>query len=298
MKNKQPSTQEKPISLKNWFSLLLLSIVWGSSFILIKKGLIAFNATQLASLRISISALAFLPLFLIQLKGIDWSKFKYFILVGLLGSGIPAYLYAFAQTEISSSVAGLLNSLTPIFTLLAGILFFRLQWKWSNLIGVFLGFIGALFLIFIGENTGLSGDFRYSFLVVLGTICYALSLNTVKTYLQNIPSLTISSVSFFIIGIPASIYLFTTDFLSVLQEHEHGWSSLGYIATLSIIGTVLASIIFFKIVQETNPLFASMVSYLIPIVAVLWGILDGESFFILHTVGMAFILIGVYISKK
>ncbi len=272
--------------------------MWGSSFILIKKGLIAFNATQLASLRISISALAFLPFFLIRLKVIDWSKFKYFIIVGLLGSGIPSYLYAFAQTEISSSVAGLLNSLTPIFTLLAGILFFRLQWKWSKLIGVFLGFIGALFLIFIGEDTGLSGDFRYSLLIVLGTICYALSLNTVKTYLQDIPSLTISSVSFFIIGIPASIYLFNTDFLNVLQEHEHGWASLGYVATLSILGTVLASIIFFKIVQETNPLFASMVSYLIPIIAVLWGILDGESFFMMHTVGMAFILIGVYISKK
>ena len=286
------------ISISNWLSLILLSLVWGSSFILIKRGLIAFSPSQLASLRITISAIAFLPFFILRWKNLDKSKFKYLVVIGLSGSGIPAFLYAFAQSEISSSVTGLLNSLTPIFTLVLGILFFRLNWKWTSIFGVILGFIGALFLILAGDKSGLIGNLKYELLVVLGTICYALSLNTVKTYLQDIPSLTISSISFFIIGIPASLYLFTTDFVTVLQTHEHGWASFVYITMLSLLGTVLATLIFFRMVQQTNALFASMVSYLIPIVAVIWGVWDNETFYMLHIVGMAFILIGVYVSKK
>ncbi len=278
--------------------IFLLALTWGSSYILIKKGLVAFEPEQLASLRITISALSFLPFFIIRYKKFDWSKLKYYAIVGFAGSGIPAFLFALAQTEINSSITGVLSSLTPLFTLSLGLLFFGIQFSWSKTIAVIVGLGGALFLILFGKEAGLDGNIYYAFLVMLGSLLYATSVNTIKNYLQDVDAITLSAVSFFMIGIPAVLYLFTTDFLNVLQTHEAGMVSFGYVILLALAGTVMASIVFFKLVQLTNAVFASMVSYLIPLVALGWGAVDGEAITVYHWVGMGLILWGVYIGRK
>ena len=260
--------------------------------------MVAYAPEQVASLRISISALAFLPYFIIRYQSIDWSKAKYYAVVGFAGSCIPAFLFALAQTQINSSITGILSSLTPLFTLLLGLLFFGIKFSWSKTIAVVVGLGGAGFLILFGKETGLDGNIWYAFLVMIGTLLYAVSVNTIKTYLQEVDVFTLSAVSFMMIGIPAVLYLFTTDFLQVLTSHPAGFSSLGYITLLALAGTVMASVLFFKLVQLTSAVFASMVSYLVPLVALFWGSLDGEPITLYHFLGMGMILVGVWLSKK
>ncbi len=281
-----------------WGIFGLLGLTWGSSYILIKRGLIAFSAEQVACIRISLSALAFLPFFLLRINKVDWSKWKALIVVGFAGSFFPAFLFATAQTELSSSVTGVLSSLTPLFTLLWGVSLFGVAFNWLKVAGVLLGLFGATLLIFFNQKIDQTGSIWYGILVVIATGSYGLSSNTVKTYLQEMSTLTISAVSFEIIGIPAIIYLSTTNFLFVLKENEQAWSSLGYLMILSLAGTVLATILFFKLVQIKNALFASMVSYMVPLVALLWGVLDREIIVPFHLIGMGLILAGVYISRK
>ncbi len=286
------------MGVKSWLILILLSFIWGSSFILIKKSLVAFSPVQVACLRISISAIAFLPFFLGRLRQIDWSKLRYYIIVGLAGSGFPAFLFAFAQTQINSVMAGILNSLTPLFTLVLGMMLFGSQLIWSKVLGVLVGLVGAALLILLGHEQGIEGKFLYSFLVILATICYATSVNTVGTYLKKVDSITLSAVTFCLIGLPALIYLLSTDFLAVMQSGAAAWTSLGYVSILALMGTVIASVVFFYLVHMTNALFASMIAYLIPIVAFLWGLADGEHIQWFHFAGMALILSGIYVSRK
>ncbi|MEM9820498.1 MAG: DMT family transporter [Bacteroidota bacterium] len=295
---KKPSVSLSQSHWFHWLLLVLLSFIWGSSYILIKKGLVAYSAEQLASLRVCISSLTFLPIFISRYAQIDWSKLRYLVVVGFSGSFIPAFLFAFAQTKISSSMAGALSSLTPLFTLVLGVLFFKIPLLWRKVFGVLLGLSGALFLLLFGTDSGLSSNLSYGLLVVMGCFFYAVSVNTVKASLQEMNSVTLSAVAFSLIGIPGLAFLLSTDFLQILQEHEQAWSSLGYIALLAIFGTVLASVLFFRLVQLTNPIFASMVSYMIPIVALSWGFFDGETITLYHFIGMTFILLGVYIARR
>lgn len=297
MKNQEVTTIEKP-SLLSWGILILLSLVWGSSYILIKKSLVAFTPIQVACLRLGISAIAFFPVFLYHFKEIEWSKLKYLIIVGLTGSGLPAVLFSIAQTEISSSVAGVLSSLGPLFTLVIGILFFGAVAEWNKITGILVGLLGAISLIIFGQNVGIEGNLWYGLLILVGCVCYAISSNTVKTYLQEMSSIRISSVAFFTVGFPCLIYLSTTDIIEVIQTHEHGWTSLGTVTLLAMGGTVMATILFFKLVQVTNPVFASLVSYLIPVIAILLGGYDGEPITILHLFGMVLILLGVYLTNR
>ncbi len=288
----------KQVSLKSWGLLFLLGLVWGSSYILIKKGLVVYSATQLASLRVSISALAFLPIFMSRRKLVNWSELRPLLVVGFMGSFIPAFLFAFAQTRINSSTTGILSSLTPLFTLLLGILFFGVVFRWMRVLGVLIGLGGALFLLLSGAEAGMDGNFWFGSLVILGCLCYASSVNTVKAHLQDMSVITISAVSFVLIGIPAILYLFTTNFIHVLQNADGAWLALGYISILALLGTVAASVLFFKLVQMTDAVFGSMVSYLIPVIALLWGVVDGEVISWIHVLGMWMILAGLYISGR
>ena len=296
MKNPTILPEARP-TLLSWGILLLLSLVWGSSYILIKKSLVAFTPLQVGCLRLSISAMAFLPLFLWQLKALDWSKLKYLLIVGICGSGLPAVLFPLAQTEISSSVAGTLSSLTPLFTLVVGALFFKITSAWSKLTGILVGLMGAIFLIAFGQDAGIEGNLWYGIFILIGCVCYAISTNVVKEHLQDMSSFMISAVAFSIVGIPCLIYLLSTNIIEIIQTHEHGWISLGTVTVLALGGTLLATVLFFKLVQLTNPLFASLVSYLIPMIAMLLGAVDGEPITLLHLLGMGLILLGVYLTK-
>lgn len=284
--------------LRSYLTLLLLSVIWGSSYILIKKALIVFDPLQLGALRLSISALAFLPLLLYQLRRVDWKKWPFLLIVGLTGTGLPSFLFPLAQQGISSSLAGILNSLTPLFTLLLGVLIFRTRLIWAKVAGVVIGLGGATLLVLRGTGGALNGSTGYALLAVAAALCYAVSSNTVATYLRSVSSLLISAASFCMVGVPAGIYLFgATDFVNILTTHPEGWMGLGYVAILALFSTVLASIIFFQLVQWTTALFSSTVSYIVPIVALSWGLLDGETIEWVHVVGMGMILSGVYLSR-
>ncbi len=276
----------------------LLSLIWGSSFILIKKGLVVYAPVQVACLRLAISALAFLPVFFYHRAKINWSKWKSLLAVGLMGSALPAFLYALAQTEVSSSVAGILNALAPLFTLVLGILFFSSSLIWRKVLGVFIGLVGAATLIIMGQRSGIEGNLWYGLLIIAATACYGTSVNVVGANLRDMSSYLISAVAFVLVGTPAIIYLFTTNFTEVLVRTPGSWLALGYIAVLALGSTVFASIIFFQLVKWTSPLFSSTVAYLIPVVALGWGLLDGEQVGLLHLLGMGLILSGVYLSRR
>ena len=291
-------TPQKASPLKSYSILIFLSLVWGSSFILIKKALIAFDPVEVACMRISISAIAFTPFLLWQFRNVDWKKWKYFLLVGFTGSGIPAFMYATAQTEISSTMSGVLNSLTPIWTLILSILVYKNPFNLNKLQGVILGFAGAAMLFLLGDSGGDSSNQWYGLYVVIGTFCYGFSSNIVQHNLTGIRSLIISAVSFCLIGPPALAYLATTDFMTDITTHEYGYQSLAAITFLALIGTVMASILFYYLVQVTDAVFSSTVAFIMPLVAILWGIFDGEIFLMTDLIGMMLILGGVYLIKR
>lgn len=237
---------------------------------------------QVGAARIVLAFIAFLPIFIYRFKDIDWSKFKWFLVVGLCGSGLPSFLFAEAQTHINSAIAGVLNSLTPIFTFILAILLFKHAFSKKQLGGIILGFSGII-LIFLSKEDA-SGNFPllYGSMIILATLLYGISANTVGRFLKETDPIIISTISFIVIGPFVSIYLLNTNFIDQLQAHEHGTTSFIALLILSIIGTFWANILFFKLVQITDAVFSTTVSFLIPFVALFWGFIDGETFGLLH----------------
>lgn len=286
------------LSGRSYIILFVLAVIWGSSFILIKKALIAFDPIHLAAMRLVVAGGAFLPILAFQWKKIDWSLWRVFLIVSITGSGIPAFMFFIAQTEISSSVSGLLNSLTPIWTLLLGVVFFKLTFERWKLGGVLLGLLGALVLIVYGNDVGIQGNLWYGSFVLVATVCYGISVNMVKNYLQAVPSLVISSVTLAFSGVLSFLYLLTTDVGDSFTATPEMWHSLWALILLALASTFFATILFYRLVKDTSAVFASTITYLIPIVAFIWGWFDGEALTILHLLGMVLILLGVWIIKK
>ncbi len=284
--------------LKALLVLALLSFIWGTSYILIKKGLVAYSAYQVACIRLSVSSLSFIPILIYHYRKIDWKKWPYLAIVGLTGTAIPSFLFPIAQTVISSSMAGILNSLTPLFTLAIGIAFFQSSIVYRKIFGVLIGLVGAALLILFGNQFGIQGNLWFGLFIILATFCYATSTNTVGYFLKDMSSLLISAVSFAIVGFPAIFMLLATDFIDILQNDPEGLPALNYIIVLALFSTVLASIIFFRLIQWTNPVFATTISYLVPIVALGWGLVDGEPVTIYHLLGMGLILSGIYLTRQ
>ncbi len=278
--------------------LTALSIIWGSSFILIKEGLTSFPPVQVGTIRIMFAFLVMLPIALKHIKTIYRFRWKKIFVLGLIGNFIPAILFAVAETGLKSSLTGILNSLTPIFTLLVGALLFKVAISKGQIAGLSLGFIGSFTLSFVGGN-GTLGNFNYfALFVIAATLFYGISTNMVKAFFQKLNPIILTALAMFSIGPLAIIYLFSTDFLHRLSTVNGAWSSLGFIFLLGAINTAFAVILFNKLIQITSAVFASSVTYLIPIVAVFWGLIDGEKLFPLHFVGMAFIIAGIYLINK
>lgn len=286
------------IDSQSWIIMLFLSMVWGCSFILIKKALIAFSPVQVAGLRVFISAIAFLPFVWINRKSIDWSRWKKFLAIGLAGNGIPAFLFPYAETQISSAMAGLLNSLSPIWTLIIGVMVFGLHFKAAKVIGIAIGFVGAAVLILFGDSGDLGTNLSYGLLIVLATFCYGLSANLVQAYMHDVKPIIIGSVSFFMISIPALIFLLATDVTGVIATHPDVWYSLGAASILAIFGTVISTVLFYRLILRTNAVFGSTVTYLMPVFAMIWGFADGEQIGLVYFVGLFLILLGVYFTKS
>ena len=289
-------TSETP-PLKAWLLLGLLALIWGSSFLLIKKGLLGFAPEQLAAIRIASAGFVLLPFILKRFKTVQPHHWLKLICVGLVGSFIPAFLFAFAQTELPSGVTGVLNTFTPLATLIIGIALFKQTALVQQWIGVVIGLVGTLLLVTATAN----GDFefnRYGLLIIAATICYGLNLNLIKHHIPDLGALTITGVSLFLVAPAALIYLlFATPFTAQVTQPEL-WFPLGAILVLGIIGTAMALVIFNTVVKLTDTTFTSSVTYLIPIVALILGILDGEPFFLQQGVGLAAILSGVWIANR
>ena len=286
----------KQPTLYNWLTLVFLSIVWGSSFILMKKGLVSFSPVQVATLRISIAFLVFLPYIMKVYKNIPKEKLKTIFFIGLLGSFVPAFLFAKAQTEIDSAPAGILNSLTPLFTYLWGIFLFSQPKSPKRLLGIGIGFLGAIILI-IKPEQGFSLNI-FALLILLATILYGLSGNLAKYYLQQVDPKQITAISFLYVGIAALTILGFTDFISVMQTDSQAWLSLLYVAILSLVGTAFALMLFWKLIQDTDAIFGSMTTYFIPVVAILWGLLDGEQLSWQQYLGFGLIVVSVFLVKS
>jgi len=282
----------------SWALLLFLSLTWGSSYILIKRGLVAFDPLQVAAIRLTISALTFLPIYFLVQKQVDWSKWKYLLTTGLAGNAIPALLFAIAQTKLSSSMTGVLNSLTPLFTLLLAVVVFKTPFKKNKALGVSIGFIGAFLLAWFGKQSGASTNAWYTLFVVGGGVCYAISSNTVASKLKDSSSMAISAASFMMLFPIAIALFFYSDVMTTLTMHEEGWTSFKYIVILAIFGTVIASILYYQLVHLTGAVVSSFVSYLVPIVATAWGFFDGEIITVFSLLGMVLILGGVYVARK
>ena len=290
------NTTMKSHQLK-WLILFVLALIWGSSFILIKKGLIGLNPFQLGSLRIIFCALFLLTVGFKNILTIPLHKWKYIALTSLFGTFIPAYLFAIAQTEINSTVSSILNSLTPLNTLILGAIVFGLDFKRTQIFGVIVGLIGTMLLIFNGAIHNPNQNYWYTILVLIASVCYAMNVNFIKKYLSDLKPLTITVGNFLVMLFPALIVLSFTDFFSVVQVEEVQHAMI-FVAILGIIGTGIANVFFYKLIQISTPVFATSVTYLIPVVAFLWGILDNEMLTSLQFFGAFIILIGVYLANK
>lgn len=280
-----------------WILLFVLALIWGSSFILMKKGLIGLSPYQLGALRIIFTAVFVLIIGFKSLTEIRLYQWKYIAVTSLFGTFIPAFLFPLSETKVSSSICSILNSLTPLNTLIIGMLAFGLTFKRNQLIGVLIGLLGTVILIFTGENSGSSENYFYSIFAIIASACYAINVNLIKKYLSDVKPLSITAGNFLVLLIPAIIILFCTDFQTkmYLPETQH---AMIYIVILGVVGTGIANIIFFRLIQTSSPVFATSVTYLIPIVAVFWGILDNESLNLIQIFGAFIILIGVYLANR
>ena len=279
-----------------WTLLVVLSLIWGSSFILIKKGLIGLSPYQLGALRIIFTSLFLLLIGFKSLTEIKMHQWKYIAITALFGIFIPAFLFAIAQTKVSSSICSILNSLTPLNTLLIGFAVFGLSFKRSQFIGIIIGLIGTAVLIFSGKQETSDNNY-YAILVIIASVCYAINVNLIKKLLSDVKPLSITTGNFVVLLAPALVVLFSTDFIAVstLPQTQH---AMLYIMVLGIVGTGIANICFFKLIQISSPVFASSVTYLIPVMAFFWGLLDHEMLTPFQFFGAFVILIGVYLANK
>jgi drug/metabolite transporter (DMT)-like permease len=288
-----------PHNAQNWLLLAALTFIWGTSYILIKKGLIAFSAVELACLRISVSFLFSLPFLPKALKEVPRHKYLTVLQIGLFGSGAPAFLFAISMTHSGSAINGILNSLSPLWTLIIGYYIFKVNITAQKALGVVIGFVGALVLV-LGKTNGIKMDpeIWYSLLPIAATFCYGMSSNLTKQYLQNLSPIYTTSLAMSMIGAPmlAGLLLFTDAPAQIASGTV--WPSVAAVLALSLFGTLIAWMLFYKLVQRTDALFAASVTYLIPIVALAWGMLDGETLTVYQLSGFGLIMLGVYFTTR
>ena len=286
------------LNLRKWGTLIILSIIWGSSYILIKKGLTGLTPVHLGSIRVIITTILIAPIGYKKIKHIPKNKMKWVAISAFVGSFFPAYLFAFAETEISSSVTAVMVSLTPLFTLLISVIIFGEELLKKQVLGVIIGFLGIIVLI---QNELLSSSFNilYVMFVVLAAFCYAVNANLLKYKLPNIPALGIVFMSFLFMFIPAFIVLFFSDFpFSDFTSDPLILESIVYIVILALFGTAIAKVMYIKLLAISTPVFSVSTTYLMPVVAIFWGLLDGEEFKLTQFIGTSIILLGVYLVTK
>lgn len=275
----------------------MLALIWGSSFILIKRGLVGLSVLQVGSMRIIFAAFFLLSIGFKSIFLIPKEKWKYIALTSLFGTFLPAFLFALAQTEIDSAVSSILNSLTPLNTLVLGVLVFGVGYQKRQVWGVFIGLVGTLLLVYDGAMAHPNQNYYYAILIIMASICYALNVNFIKRYLSDLSPLSISTGNFLVLLFPAVLVLFFSDFPWQMPSGKVQDSIL-FIMILGVFGTGIANILFFKLIQISSPVFATSVTYLIPVVAFCWGLVDNEMLTTVQFFGAFIVLIGVYLSAR
>lgn len=287
------------IFLENrWFLLIVLALTWGSSFILIKKSLLVFSPYEIGAFRVGVSGLILCYIGFPALRKMTRNTLFWMVLAGFFGNFLPMYLFPIAQTRVSSSLAGILDSLVPIFVLILGFFLFGIKTKRLQVFGAVIGFAGAVMLMYFSEATSEESKLGYALLVVLATACYGAAGLIIKEKLQHVPSVKLSSAVFSIWMIPSLAILFFSGFFHDIENNPSTWEALGYLSILTVMGTAIAVMLYYKLIQQTSAVFASTVTYLLPLVAVAWGLLDGEKFSMWYVIGGLLILWGIYLIRE
>ena len=282
-----------------WILLILLTLIWGSSFILIKRGLDVFDAGEVGALRMFAASLVLTPLAIKHLKSFTLRQYFYLFFVGFVGSFLPSFLFAKAETGLSSAMAGVLNALTPMFVIIVGSIFFSQRIGGRTIAGLLIGFAGTAILMFAGTDGEMAKLNLFGLYIVVATIFYGTNVNIIKYRLHGIKAIPLTSMAFALILPFSASYLFlASDFVYKVETVPGAWLSVLYVSILGVVGTALAMVLFNKLIQFVSPVFASSVTYLIPIVAVAWGLIDGEVLLMQHYIGMLVILVGVYITNR
>jgi len=282
-----------------WALLILLAIIWGSSPILIKKALIKLDPFEIGALRLTLASFVLFPFLAKNLKEIRRKDYLILFVSGIVGNVLPYFLYPIAQTKIDSATSGVLTSLTPFFALIVGVLFYKLKATKNNIIGLVIGFIGtSLLILFSNKSDGFSVDL-FGLFVVAATLLYGINLNLVKYHLNHLKPITITSFSIVSI-LPITVYILfhSTPFLSHFNNFNNYSLEFGYVFILGVLGTSIATIVFYNLIKIKDTVFASMVTYLMPLVAIIFGVLDGEIINAIQLFGMSLIMGGVFINSK
>ena len=276
-----------------WILLVGLSVIWGSSFILIKKSLEHFNPYEVGALRVLISGLVLMPYAVSKIKQFPRKHLKWLIIAAVSGNFIPMFLFPIAETQITSSIAGIINSMMPIFVIIVGSLVWKFSTTRKQLLGVLVSFSGACILALGGGGSGELKIFPI-LLLLLAKLMYAISTTTVKSRLHEVPATILSAFVFsFVLLFPSLVVLVLSGFFRDFEMNQGTLQGLGFVAMLSVFGTGLAMMMNYKLLSISTPLFASTVTLLMPIVAIIWGILDGEKLTAVQTIGAIIILAGL-----
>ena len=281
----------------NWGIFTLLCLIWGSSFMLMKTGMTVLSPYEVAALRMISAGVILLPFSVKAFKAIPRNQLGRVILSGLLGSFFPAFLFCIAETRIDSSLAGILNALTPLFTIVVAITFFKASISRIKQLGVLVGFIG-LCLLFLTRGNISFGYVGFALLVLLATVFYGINVNIVARHLNHVGSLNIASAAFTFLIVPSAAVLVVNGYFTRPLGAADILKSTAAGVVLGVFGTAIASILFYMLVKRAGGLFASMVTYGIPFVAVFWGLLYGEHISATQVACLGIILIGVYLANK
>lgn len=283
---------------KKWLFLSILALTWGSSFILIKKALIGLNPIEIGAFRILIAGFILLFIGGPKLLKIKKNFWKPLIVVAFVGTFIPVFLFSFAVREIDSAVAAVLTSLTPLLTLILGALFFNFSFSKKQVLGILVGLVGTLILLLNSALENPTKNYGYAFLVLIAASGYAFSVNYIKTKLPKLDTVSITTATFTVLIPPTAVALYFSGFFDKTISDPLVLSSLGYVAILAALGTSMAMLLFNKLIQISSPVFSSSVSYLITVVAVIWGIIDGEKLTLIQLAAAALVIYGVIKAQK
>lgn len=283
---------------EKWIILAVLSVIWGSSFILIKKSLEHFSPYQVGALRVLISGVLLSPIAILNRKKFPKKQLKWLLIAAFAGNFIPMFLFPIAETKVSSSIAGIMNSMMPIFTIIVGVFFWKTKTTSRQILGILISFSGVVVLMASGKSSAEMPVF-YVGLLLLAAFLYAVSVTTVGAKLTHIPAKMMSSfVFFYVLFLPSLVSLYISNFFGEFTFARENFIGLGFVATLSVMGTGLAMMLQYRLMSISNPLFASTVTLIMPVVAVIWGVIDGESFTFFQAVGALIIFGGLIFLRK